>query len=247
VEGDNVRSLQVLTPHMECIYNCPFCISKTHEHDNTFYNNYENDYILWMNNLVNVILENPDLGYVVITGTNEPMQSPYCVKNIINIVRSVNPNIQIEIQTHYYQQNEIFDMLDVVAYSVPYFNLLKHIKPMGKIQRYVLVLTDSFNNYSLNDILKNIPDTVSQVTLKCLNVGNGFNKDVEDYILNHSIDNETLIRLKEEIKLYDGDISIRVDENCMIAENRYKVFREDGNLYDNWDQTPAKVLTKTIA
>ena len=56
-----MRSLQVLTPHMECIYNCPFCISKTHEHDNTFINNYENDYMVWMNNLINVIIDNSDL------------------------------------------------------------------------------------------------------------------------------------------------------------------------------------------
>jgi len=32
-------------------------------------------------------------------------------------------------------------------------------------------------------------------------------------------------------------MSIRFDEKCMNAEGRYLVFREDGNLYENWDST----------
>ena len=80
-----MRSLQVVTPHIECIYNCPFCIAKTHKHNNHFINNYLNDFNYWKNNLIKVIRDNPDLAYVVITGTNEPMQSMECVMdNIIN-------------------------------------------------------------------------------------------------------------------------------------------------------------------
>ena len=51
---------------------------------------------------------------------------------------------------------------------------------------------------------------------------------------------ERLRRLKEEILNYDKDKSIRLDEFCMDATDRYKVFREDGNLYDDWDQVKVK-------
>ena len=42
-----MKNLQVLTPHQNCIYNCPFCIAKSHNHLNNFENNYEKNYKLW--------------------------------------------------------------------------------------------------------------------------------------------------------------------------------------------------------
>ena len=231
-----MKSLQVVTPHMECIFNCPFCIAKTHEHNNKFVNNYELNFDMWKNNLIKVINENADLKYIVITGTNEPMQSKNCVNDIIDTVREVNKDIQIEIQTHYYKQDNLFDMVDVVAYSIDNISLLNKIKPSGKMNRFVLVLTDSFDNYSLDDIIRLIPDNVSQLTLKCLHDSKGVNKEVDEYILNHKVDKGTLDRLKEEINNYYGNLSIRLDEFCMDSKGRYKVFREDGMIYDNWEQ-----------
>ena len=59
---------------------------------------------------------------------------------------------------------------------------------------------------------------------------------MDKYILNHSIDNNTLKKLKEDIDKYNGNLSIRLDLDCMNSINRYKIFREDGNLYDNWEE-----------
>ena len=230
-----MKSLQVVTPHLECIYNCPFCIAKTHKHDNLFINNYDNNYDYWKNNLINIINNNDDLKYVVITGTNEPMQSKECVLDIIKIVKDTNPNIQVEIQTHYYKENDIYKNLDVVAYSIPFYNLIKTIKPCGKTNRYVLLLTDTFNSYSLEDIIKVIPDNVKQLTFKCLQDSSGVNKVIDDYILKHKINKNKLDKLKYDIKNYNGNLSIRLDEFCMDAKDRYMVFREDGNLYDDWN------------
>lgn len=231
-----MKSLQVLTPHKKCIFNCPFCISKTHKHDNNFKNNYVLNHALWKNNLIKVINDNPDLKYVVITGTNEPMQSKECVKDIINIVKNTNKDIQVEIQTHYYKQDNLYNLLDVVAYSISDVNLLNRIKPMGKIIRYVLILTDSFDNYRLDNIINLIPDSVSQITFKCLQNSKGVNKEVDEYILNHKININTLNTLKKDINNYNGNLSIRLDEFCMDSENRYKIFREDGKLYNNWEE-----------
>ena len=230
-----MKSLQVVTPHMECIFNCPFCIAKGHKHNNVFVNNYLYNYDLWKNNLIKVINDNKDLKYVVITGTNEPMQSKECVNDIIDIVRGVNKDIQIELQTRYYKQDDIYNKLDVVAYSISDITMLNRIKPLGKIIRYVIILTNSFNNCSLNDILKLIPKNVKQLTFKKLISTNGVNRDVDDYIINNSVDLDTLDILKKDVVLYDGDLSIRMDLNCMDCEGRYKIFREDGYVYDNWD------------
>ncbi|MBQ6282825.1 MAG: hypothetical protein IJK66_04775 [Bacilli bacterium] len=231
-----MMSLQVVTPHIKCIFDCPFCISKGHIHNNKFINNYLLNYNLWENNLINVIKNNNDLKYIVITGTNEPMQSKDYVNDVIDIIRKVNSNIQIEIQTHYYKEDDIYNKLDVVAYSVSNVNLLDKIKPIGNIQRYVIIMTDSFNGYDLDSILKLIPRSVKQITFKKLIDSNGVNEEMDKYILNHSIDNNTLKKLKEDIDKYNGNLSIRLDLDCMNSINRYKIFREDGNLYDNWEE-----------
>ena len=230
-----MRSLQVVTPHMECIFNCPFCIAKGHKHDNHFANNYQENFDLWKGNLIKVIHDNGDLKYVVITGTNEPMQSKDCVRDIVDTVRSTNRDIQIEIQTRYYKPDELYNKLDVVAYSVSNVNLLDKIKPLGKIIRYVIIMTDSFNNYTLDEILKLIPKEVSQVTFKRLIDSHGVNKMVDEYIKAHHISDDTLDRLKRDIASYKGNLSIRLDMECMKCDGRYKIFREDGKVYDNWD------------
>ena len=102
--------------------------------------------------------------------------------------------------------------------------------------RYVILLTDTYNDYSLNDILSIIPKNVQQITFKTLYDSKGINKDVDLYILNHKIDKLKLEKLRKDILNYDGNLSIRLDENCMDAADRYKIFREDGCLYDNWEQ-----------
>lgn len=230
-----MKNLQVLTPHKKCIYNCPFCISNAHKHENRFVDNYSNDNSIWKNNLIKTIKENSDLKYVIITGTNEPMQSEECVKDIINIVRKNNKDIQIELQTHHYKENDIYDLVDVTAYSIPNFNMIKRIKPRGNIQRYVFILTDTFNNQKLEDIIKIIPKTVTQLTFKPLDDSDGYNKKIDDYVKNHSVDKNTYNKLKEEINNYKGNLSIKLDETCYNPTNRYMIFREDGNLYDSWE------------
>jgi len=229
-----MKSLQIVTPHLECMFNCPFCIAKAHNHKNNFENNYDNNNKLWKNNLIDVVKNNNDLKYVVITGTNEPMQSKNCVEDIINIIKGIREDIQIEIQTRYYFPDKIYDLLDVVAYSISDPKIIKAIKPKGKIQRYVFILTDSFNGYKLDDIINLIPESVTQITFKTLQDSEGENMEFDNYIHNHSIDNNTLNLLTEDVSKYSGNLSIRLDENCMDSIDRYKIYREDGKVYDSW-------------
>ncbi len=236
-----MRSLQVVTPHMECMFNCPFCISKAHPYTSHFEDNYDNNFELWKENFITLLRNNPDLGYVVITGTNEPMQSPQCVCDIADIVREHRPDIQIEIQTRYYGANEVFDKLDVVCYSISSPFYLDKIEPKGKISRYVLILTDAFNGETLESILAKTPKGVKQLTFKTLQNSLDHNTDIDEWIDKHRVDEETLAKLDEGVANYHGDISIRMDKTCMDATDRYKVFREDGQEYNNWDELPKEM------
>ncbi len=230
-----MRSLQIVTPHKKCIFNCPFCIAKAHSHNNGFENIYEEDFNTWKSNLENVINENPDLKYMVITGTNEPMQSRACVKDIIDITRNTNPDIQIEIQTRMYMPDDIYKSVDVTCYSISDFNLIDKIKVLGNTIRYVFILTDSFNNKSLEDIISILPKEVSQLTFKVLQDSNGINNELDTWINLHKVDDDTLNKLIDSVNNYKGNLSIRMDLNCMDSTDRYKVFREDGIVYDDWD------------
>ena len=240
-----MKSLQVVTPYTKCMFNCPFCISKGQEHHNIFDDNYTNNYIDWESSLIDTITNDDELKYVVITGNNEPMQSKDCVNDIIDIVREYRSDIQIEIQTRYYPADELYDSLDVVAYSISHPYMINRIKPRGKIKRFVIILTDDFNNYRLADILRLMPNEVSQLTFKVLQDSEGVNPELDEYIKNHSLDQKTLDMLQEDIRKYQGNVSIMFDENCMDSVGRYKIFREDGNVYSTWDAyEPERVLMR---
>ncbi len=230
-----MKSLQILTPARKCMFNCPFCISKSHEHNNSFTNNYKDNYDLWKNNLIQILNQYNDLKNIVITGTNEPMQNPECVQDIIDLVRTYRSDINVELQTRYYKKMDLYDQLDVVAYSISDFSFLEKIKISNVINRYVIILTDSFNNKSLIDIINKIPNNVSQLTFKYLHDSEGMNKELDNWITNHRVNTQTTISLINEIQKYNGILSVRYDGNCMDATDRYMIFREDGNLYDDWN------------
>lgn len=230
-----MKSLQVVTPALKCIYNCPFCIAKAHEHNNQFQNNYQNNYQKWMNNYIDIITNDLELSYVVITGTNEPMQSVDCVLDIIMLTRKYRKDIQLEIQTRSYSPSPIYEELDVVAYSISEYKRISLIKPNGKKNRFVIILTKSFEQKSLEDIIGQLPKGVTELTFKVLQDSNGYNKKIDEWIANNKLSEEGMLKLEYEVFNYNGDLSIRYDANCMNATNRYQVFREDGNLYEDWD------------
>ena len=230
-----MKSLQVLTPAGKCIFNCPFCIAKTHKHHNLFDNNYKDKKNIWEQNYINIIKTNTDLKTVVITGTNEPVQDLDYIKDVIKLTRQNRNDIKIELQTRYYKKIDVFNDLDIVAYSISDYKLLNIIDVVDKGSRYVLILTNTFDNKSLDDILKVIPNKVKQVTFKVLHDSKGVNPIIDEWIKNNKVLEDTISNLKNGIENYHGNRSIIFDENCMEAKNRYMVFREDGLLYKDFD------------
>lgn len=230
-----MKSLQVLTPAKKCIYNCPFCVAKSHKHHNLFDNNYQQKKNFWEQNYINILKSNSDLKTVVITGTNEPVQDLDYIKDVIKLTRENRPDIKIELQTRFYKKIDVFSDLDIVAYSISDFKLLNKIEVVDKGSRYVLILTNTFDNKSLSDILKVVPVKVNQLTLKVLHDSKGVNPIIDEWIKNNKISEDTVNNIKNDIHSYNGNRSIIFDENCMEAENRYMVFREDGLLYKDFD------------
>lgn len=230
-----MKSLQLLTPAIPCIFNCPFCIAGGHVHQNQFFNAYRKQHDDWVARLTKVIKTASDLKTVVITGTNEPLQSPDCVQEMIEIVHAVRPDVQIELQTRYYKPLSVMTQCDVVAYSIADPVFLDKVKPNGRVNRYVILLTDAFEVMSLDDIIAKLPDRVSQLTFKRLQDSHGVNQRMDQWILDHGMKLHNVKVLEREVQEYQGNLSIFFDENCMNALDRYMVFREDGNLYADYD------------
>lgn len=229
-------NLQILVPYQKCIFNCPFCISKTHRHKNRFKNLYNLDNKKWQLNLIEVLEEYKDINSVIITGTSEPLLNIECVMQMIDIIRKKRSDISIEIQTRYYLKTSVSELVDVMAYSISDVNMLNKPYLTKRINRYVILLTNFFNNYSLNSLLSMIPDRVKQITFKTLHDSDGYNKKIDRWIKHNMIDLKTMKKLEEEVLNYEGVKSIRMDKNCMDAKDRYMIFREDGQIYLDWDQ-----------
>lgn len=230
-----MKNLQLVVPHQECSFQCPFCISKTHNHENKFYNSYQYNYYDWKENLEKILKEHQELKTVIITGTSEPMLDIKCVSKMIAIIREKRKDIQIEIQTRHYQKTTISNQVDVLAYSISDDRMLTHPYLANTTIRYVILLTKSFEKYKLADVLNKIPKQVSQVTFKVLHDSKGYNKELDSWIKENSMSEQSKQRLHQEILNYSGNISIRYDNECMKSENRYMIFREDGKLYPNWE------------
>lgn len=58
---------------------------------------------------------------------------------------------------------------------------------------------------------------------------------MDQWILDHGMKLHNVKVLEREVQEYQGNLSIFFDENCMNALDRYMVFREDGNLYADYD------------
>lgn len=238
-----MKSLQLLVPHEKCIYDCPFCISKTHKHDNSFENLYSKDNYLWKSNLESVLEYYQDLKTIVITGTSEPTLNISCIQNMINIIRNKRSDIQIELQTKCYDKTSVSDDVDVLAYSIVYDSFFKTPYLSKAIIRYVILLTKYFEKYNLEELLAIIPKEVSQVTFKVLHDSNGYSKDIDNWILENSMREEKKEDLKNEVLAYKGNTSVRFDAESMKADDRYMIFREDGKLYKDWEsEEPVKRL-----
>lgn len=125
--------------------------------------------------------------------------------------------------------------MDVTAFSISSFAYLNKIcSPKSRI-RATILLTDSFHHKSLKEILEALPSRVEEVTFKVLHDSHGYNQSLDAWVQKHSLSKKERENLKKEVESYQENISIFYDSDCMEAENRYMVFREDGNLYKDYE------------
>ncbi|MDR0930247.1 MAG: hypothetical protein LBM38_00625 [Clostridiales bacterium] len=246
-------NLQVITPICgNCKMQCPYCIASAHQHGNKFkdlYRENRDEYIAKLKQN----FETHDWDTIIVTGTAEPMQEPETLKDIVKLLKEVkNPKTKIELQTRFHSvPNDIAREFDVVSRSIDNPDQLGSLKlTAANIDRFVIILTDAFNGYSFRQLMSESGFIPPQITFKTLHVDDAQTTPQSQWVKEHSCDIETCNRLKQEITcpVTTFQLSVRWDDNCMAADNRYVALRTDGDLYKSWDDSkPSEVIVPKIS
>ena len=224
-------NLQVNSPYKKCPYRCPFCVAGI-EDGQKFFSDlfYEVHPMRYVARLVSIVKEY-DIDTVVITGSTEPT---LFLDWIEKVVTSVRPYVRrIEIQTRNYQFMGM-EGIDVVAYSYSEIPANEHELPHYGIMRNVFIYNDTMTPEELLLFFFQAKGTF-QMTVKQMIQSSYGNARIDEYIKAHKKD------ITESDKRFLEFFNIRVDMDCSASENRYVIYRTDGNLYQHWsDLTPIK-------
>lgn len=225
-------NLQITVPYQTCPFKCPFCIANNPNVQSKFSDVYTMNKNQYFKNLLKVIVEQK-ITTVVLTGDTEPTLNMVWVYEVSNFVKAVEPNMQIEIQTKNFSVNTLRELaltpIDIIALSIDKASQLDKVNQIaldGKLKRATVVLNSEFKP-SQADF-----SGFDQITFKAIQKGD--NTEINQWIDEHQFTG--LGELAEIMRKYPN-ASFFYDENCMITENRYIIFRSDGMVYNTWVST----------
>lgn len=225
-------NLQITVPYQTCPFKCPFCIANNPNVQSKFSDVYTMNKNQYFKNLLKVIFEEK-ITTVVLTGDTEPTLNMVWVYEVSNFIKAINPNVQIEIQTKNFSINTLRELaltpIDVIALSIDKCSQLDKVNQIalnGKLKRATVVLNSEFvpnqSDFSGFD----------QITFKAIQKGD--NPEINQWIDEHQF---TEYGELATIMMKYPNVSFFYDENCMITDNRYLIFRSDGMTYKTWVST----------
>lgn len=223
-------NLQVCVPYEKCPFNCPMCIAVGRK---VFKNEYKNNKINYLKCLSET-LEDFEINDVVLTGNTDPTLNTYWLKDVANYIKEKNKNINIELQTKNYNlKGYNLKSLDTLAYSITdvksYLKSWNFRKIKGN-NRLVILLTKEFSFLSKDNFN---PMGFNQITFKVLQKGE--DKKINEWIMKNKMNNYK--KIYDIVDEFNGtNVSIRIDTNCQDSTNRYKIFREDSFVYNDWSE-----------
>ena len=91
-------NLQICAPYEPCVYNCPFCVARTHpQHNHQFSNEWAERPDYYRAKLA-AVFSDYKIDCVVITGECDPTQNLAWAYDVIKVVRQFS-DVPIEFQT----------------------------------------------------------------------------------------------------------------------------------------------------
>lgn len=220
-------NLQVVSPYRKCPFACPMCIAATdyqYPYEDLYKSN-EADYILQLRNALHGFS-----GDVIITGDTEPTLFMDWVKKVIAHAELCGRKTELQTKNYAVDVSELKG-LGTLAYSITNMKeylRIPNLKTIKGNNRLVILLTKDFDCLDVGNF-----ETYgfNQITFKCLQESD--DPKTNEYIKANRIGNmDKIYQIMNDLAL--RGVSVRIDENCMEAEDRYRIFRTDGKIYDKW-------------
>lgn len=225
-------NLQLCAPYVPCPFNCPMCIAAKAPR---FNNVYEKNKKAYFYELTKALIS-LNITTVVLTGDTEPTIQRDWLRNVIEFLKKEFPYIDIELQTHVYRQ---YLGADISCYSITtardMVDFIHSPVRNHENSRVVFLATEEIITNLYNDKKVCKMFAARQITFKILQPTAYHSHEEDHYIEFRGVkaEDKRLKRLVRRFKFKRK--SVRLDVNCQAAEGRYKIFREDGNVYSSWE------------
>lgn len=223
-------NLQVCIPFQKCPFGCPMCIASNPKN---YTNLFKVNPAAYLGGL-GLTMSNHKYKDVVLTGDTDPTLDPEWLKRVTRFLANFKYKVGVEIQTHNYTWKGM-DGITVNAFSITTLKdaaRIPSIHTTAGLNRLVVLGTKELLQYFLEN---NIDlSEFQQLTLKALQHTASKVDTVDDYIDSVSCE-ETLLQ-QAAAKFEELGLQVKIDLNCQDAEGRYAIFREDGKLYNSWEE-----------
>lgn len=223
-------NLQLCIPYQKCPFGCPMCIASNPKHyDNLFAANSA----AYLGGLGATMLRRKYQD-VVLTGDTDPTLNIEWLKRVARFLTNFKYKVGVEIQTHNYFWKGM-EGIAINAFSITTLKDAMHIPTIhtsAGLNRLVVLGTKELLQYFLEN---NVDlSEFQQLTLKALQHTASKVSTVDEYIDSVSCE-ETLLR-QAAAKFEKLGLQVKIDLNCQDATGRYAIFREDGKLYNSWEE-----------
>lgn len=232
-------NLQIVSPYAPCPYNCPYCVSNF-EGDYQFSDLYHENKEAYLNRLRGILIvseEEGDFTGAIITGLTDPTLFPEWIDDVKNVLKDFTLE-EITLQTSNYNYQNTSG-LTVIAYSIGHRDKIHLLPTRNEIDENVILRFNIMLSKDLDftDALRiSAHSPQSQYTVKYLALTSHGHSETDEWVVQNRIE----LSKKEEDTL--KKLGYWIDKTCMEAKYRYRVFREDGSLYDDWIQRKEKQL-----
>lgn len=232
-------NLQITSPYKPCPFKCPYCVSNF-EGDYPFENLYQKDKAEYYKRLAKVLKYDEYTG-IVFTGMTDPSLFIEWVYDTKRFLDDKFPKLETTFQTSDTTFVNWFNF-DVLAYSVSnknrgYFaaRAFFHLGNKDTIIRYNMMLSKDFMFHNVRELIEGT-NSAAQYTVKYLFPTSNGHAETDEWIEKNRLE----LTFKQKKELYKDNVWI--DDSCMENAERYRIFREDGNLYADWyTKTPERV------
>ena len=225
-------NLQLVSPYAPCPYKCSYCVSNF-EGNYQFHDLYHSDRETYLNRLKGILITSADEGNfftgAVLTGLTDPSLFPEWVEDVKTTLQEYSTG-EVTFQTSNYKYRNT-DGLSVIAYSIGHRDKIAQLPKREDIDpevvlRFNIMLSKDMTVLDIIKVIRHSPN--AQYTVKYLMPTSHGHSETDKWI----VENRLELSTKDEKTL--EYLGVWIDKTCMDAENRYRVFREDGVLYRSW-------------